>query len=83
MIGIGSKKCYFRVNLTPVISFCFIHETWICMKSFYDNFSPRPQDPQDTEYEGEYGGEYGGDYGEDYYYGESGNLQISVFVWFS
>ena len=49
------------------------------MKSFYDNFSPRPQDPQDTEYEGEYGGEYGGDYGEDYYYGESGNLQINVF----
>ena len=53
------------------------------MKSFYNNSSPRPQDPQDTEYEGEYGGEYGGDYGEDYYYGESGNLQIIIFVWFS
>ena len=52
-------------------------------KIFYNNFSPRPQDPQDTEYEGEYGGEYGGDYGEDYYYGESGNLQINIFVWFS
>ena len=50
---------------------------------FYNNCSPRPQDPQDTEYEGDYGGEYGGDYGEDYYYGESGNLQFNIFVWFS
>ena len=53
-------------------------------QDLYFNYSPRPQDPQDTEYEEAYGGEYGGDYGEDYYYGESetGNLKIDIFLCF-